>query len=188
VVCVRRRGGERGAGHERSRGWLGGGLSEGRFVDLEPQDIELHGCCGITLTAIATGIAILRYRLYDIDLIINRTLVYGALTASLAAIYAALTIASQTVVLRARATGEVPDVVVAAATLAVAALFQPLRRRIQTFIDRRFYRRRYDAARILDDFSARLRDEVNLDSMTSELVVVVGNTMRPAHASLWLRA
>ena len=135
----------------------------------------------------SVAIAISKYRLYDIDVIINRTLVYGLLTASLAAIYATLIVVSQTIVLRAGATEEVPDVAVAASTLAAAALFQPLRRRIQGFIDRRFYRRKYDAARTLDAFAARLRDEVNLETLRIELLSAVGNTVQPAHVSLWLR-
>jgi hypothetical protein len=133
---------------------------------------------------IAIGIAVLRYRLYDIDLIINRTLVYGALTATLAAAYVGA-IAVLQVVLQPFTQGS--QLAVAASTLAVAALFQPLRTRIQRVVDRRFYRSRYDAERTVDDFSARLRDEVNLDSLSRDLLATVSGTVRPARAGLWLR-
>ncbi|MFN2490461.1 MAG: hypothetical protein ABR529_12130 [Actinomycetota bacterium] len=129
---------------------------------------------------IATGIAILRHRLYDIDLIINRTLVYGALTAILGLSYFTIVGGISSLV------GE-SSLTVAAATLAVAALFQPLRRRVQSFIDQRFYRNKYDAAKTLELFNARLRDEIDLAILTRELVAVVNETMQPAHVSLWLR-
>jgi len=129
---------------------------------------------------VAASIAILKYRLYDIDRIINRTLVYGALTAILAGAY---------VVIVAVAGTFVPGsaLITAAATLAVAALFQPLRRRIQAFIDRRFYRSRFDAVRTLDAFSSRLRDEVDLEEMRTHLLAAVHDTMHPQRASVWLR-
>lgn len=133
---------------------------------------------------LASGIAILKYRLYDIDLIINRTLVYGALTAILAAAYLGLVVVLQEVL--SFATRE-SDLAVAGSTLAVAGLFRPLRDRVQTFIDRRFFRRKYDAGEILGSFSARLRDEVDLDSLRRDLVQVMGATMQPEHASVWLR-
>jgi hypothetical protein len=132
---------------------------------------------------VAAGIAILRYRLYDIDLVINRTLVYGLLTALLALIYTAgVFILSQVL----NPGGENSELAVAGSTLAVAALFQPLRRRVQAAVDRRFNRRHYDAARTVDAFSARLRDEIDLDTLTVELLTVVDQTMQPTQASLWL--
>jgi hypothetical protein len=133
----------------------------------------------------STGIAILRYRLYDIDLVINRTLVYGSLTAMLAAVYFGGVVSLQ-YAFRAL-TGQGSQIAIVASTLAIAALFNPLRRRVQAFVDRRFYRRKYDAVKTLEAFSAKLRDETNLDALNEELLSVVQETMQPAHASLWLR-
>jgi len=141
----------------------------------------------ITLSGIpmAMGVAILKHRLYDIDIIINRTLVYGALTLSLLLVYVGCVVSLQ-YVLRAF-TGGNSQLVIVASTLAIAALFNPLRRRIQSFIDRRFYRRKYDAVKTLEEFGAKLRDETDLESLNAEMLSVVRETMRPEHASLWLR-
>jgi hypothetical protein len=139
----------------------------------------------IAAVPVAVGIAILRYRLYDIDAIINRALVYAAITVSLAIVYYGSVVGLQ-YVFRALGGGE-SSLAVVASTLLIAALFNPLRRRMQAFVDRRFYREKYDARRTLQSFSAVLRDETDLDRLTPELLAVVRETMRPEHASLWLR-
>ena len=134
---------------------------------------------------ISVGIAIVRYRLYDIDVLINRTLVYAALTTTLVALYFSVIVALQ--YLFVALTGQQSTLAVVASTLLIAALFTPLRRRIQSFIDRRFYRNKYDARKTLEAFSASLRNETDLDALGDDLVGVVRETMQPAHVSLWLR-
>jgi hypothetical protein len=138
-----------------------------------------------TLVPIAVGIAVLKYRLYEIDIIINRALVYGSLTAMLVALYLGGVVLLQR--LFVLLTGERSTLAVVASTLLIAALFTPLRRRIQRFIDRSFYRRKYDAAKTLERFSMKLRDETDLEALSDDLVGVVRETMQPAHVSLWLR-
>lgn len=133
---------------------------------------------------VAIGIAMLRYRLYDIDVVINRTLVYGGLTAVLAGIYIALVFGLQTLLEPLMAES---DLAVAASTLAVAGIARPARNRLQRFIDHRFYRRKFDAQRTLETFTGELRDEVDLSELSSRLTSVVAGTMQPAHVSLWLR-
>jgi hypothetical protein len=136
---------------------------------------------------VAIGIAIFRYRLYEVDLLINRTLVYGILTALLAAMYLGGVTLAQVILSGLTGQMEQPQLAIVASTLAVAALFNPLRRRIQGFIDRRFYRRKYDARKTLEAFSAKLRDETDLEALNSDLIGVVRETLQPAHVSMWLR-
>jgi hypothetical protein len=139
----------------------------------------------VVFLPVATGIAILRHRLYDIDRLINRTLVYGLLTALLASVYAGAVLVLGQVF--GGVGGDPPSWVVAGATLAVAALFQPARHRIQAVVDRRFNRRKYDAAKTVEGFSVRLRDEIDLAALSAELLTVVDQTMQPTTATLWLR-
>jgi hypothetical protein len=134
---------------------------------------------------IAMGVAILRYRLYNIDLLINRTLVYGALTATLVFVYFGSIVMLQR--LFVLLTGQQSTLAVVASTLLIAALFTPLRRRIQGFIDRSFYRRKYDTRKTLEAFSAQLRNETDLKALSDDLVGVVRETMQPSRVSLWLR-
>jgi hypothetical protein len=163
-----------------------------QYAISEPLDQVLLGWVGRTLVLaglvgipISMGIAILRYRLYDIDVVINLTLVYGSLTAILVALYFGGIVMLQR--LFVLLTGEKSTLAVVASTLLIAALFNPLRRRIQSFIDRRFYRRKYDARKTLSAFSVKLRDETDLQTLNNDLVGVVRETMQPAHVSLWLR-
>ena len=162
-------------------GRLGGTASLGGYIWG-----VFFGLSVIALPA-AIGIAILRYRLYDIDVVINRTLVYGSLSVSLALVYFGGVTATQAIFRNLTSQQELPQLVVVASTLVIAALFTPLRRRIQYFIDRSFYRRKYDAAKTLEGFSTKLRDETDLEALNDELVGVVRETMQPAHVSLWLR-
>jgi hypothetical protein len=136
---------------------------------------------------IAIGIAILRYRLYEIDTLINRTLVYGSLTGMLVAIYFSVVAGAQEIFQVLTGQAERSQLAIVVSTLVIAALFAPLRRRIQSFIDRRFYRRKYDARKTMEAFSARLRDQTDLDALNVDLVGVVRKTMQPVHVSLWLR-
>ncbi len=160
----------------------------GEAVGLREKAPEFIGALIVVLAIVTVpagiGIAILKYHLYDIDRIINKTLVYGAVSVLLALGYAGGVLLAQAVL---PVTDDSPAVV-AITTLAVVALFRPLRNRVQGFVDRRFYRRRYDAARTIESFGSRLRHETDLDSLSRELLGLVNDTMQPAHASLWLRA
>jgi len=151
------------------------------WVSLD-QNLLLLSYAGIP---VAIGFAILKYRLYDIDLLINRTLVYGFLTISLVAVYFGGVVRLQR--LFTPLMGESNGLATVASTLAIAALFNPLRRRIQSLTDRRFYRRKYDATKTLEAFGSRLREETDLDALSNDVVGVVSTTMQPAHVSLWLR-
>jgi hypothetical protein len=157
------------------------------FLDLLLPEafLNLLDAATITCLYVAVGIAILRYRLYDIDRIINRTLVYGPLTAMLVALYVGGVVVLQ-YAFRAL-TGSGSQLAIVASTLVIAALFNPLRRRLQNFIDHSFYRRKYDAAKTLEAFSAKLRDETDIDALNSELLSTVRETMQPEHVSLWFR-
>jgi hypothetical protein len=155
-------------------------VGDDRLLDA----IFITGFAGLMLVPVAIAVAILRYRLYEIDRVISRTLVYGLLTVVLGAAYAGLVLLSQAVFSSVAGGG---DLAIAASTLVVAALFLPLRSRLQRLVDRRFYRRRYDAQRTLEAFGARLREQVDLDGLLADLEGAVRETMQPAHVSLWLR-
>ena len=155
------------------------GLADSLVSDI----LGLFGNVGLVAFPIAVGTAVVKHRLFDIDIIIKRTLVYGSLTAALATIYLAVVFVMQNVV----QLGGDSDLAVAASTLAVAALFRPMRGGVQRFIDRRFYRSRYDAAETLARFGARLRDEVDIDNVKGDTLEVVATTVQPSHASIWLR-
>jgi hypothetical protein len=147
--------------------------------------VAVLGFAGIPL---AIGFAVLKYRLYDIDVVINRTLVYGSLTAMLLALYFVGVSSTQAILRTFTGQEQQPQLAIVASTLAIAALFNPLRRRIQSFIDRRFYRSKYDARKTLEAFSAKLREETDLETLNAELVGLVRETMQPEHVSVWLRS
>jgi hypothetical protein len=149
--------------------------------------LEYAALLSFPLVPVAIGFAMLRYRLYDIDVVINRALVYGSLTATLALVYFGGVASIQTLFRTLTGQDQQTQFAVVVSTLAIAALFNPLRRRIQAFIDRRFYRRKYDAAKTLTAFSARLRDEIDLESLESDLASVIRETVNPYHISLWLK-
>jgi hypothetical protein len=155
-------------------------------LDLLPLEILVTSIYLVLLPIpLSFAIAILRYRLWDVDVLINKTLVYGLLTGTLVAVYAGCIVGLQA--LLRGLFNQTSEVAIVLSTLVIAALFQPLRKRIQAIIDRRFYRRKDDAARTLAAFSATLRNEVDLSKLREQLVAVVQETMQPAHVSLWLR-
>ena len=162
--------------------WVGGALLPAGVVK---NGVEIVGITALALAPLTILAAVLRYRLYDIDTVISKTLVYAAVTIVLGAAYVGLVLAGQAV-FSAFAGGS--NLAIAASTLVVAALFLPVRSRVQHFVDRRFYRRRYDAQRTLEGFGARLREQIDLGTLENDLRAVVTETMQPAHASLWLRS
>jgi len=185
VVRLRRAGGD----ELQQLKWLASGGAV-LFVGVLTTNLNLSAgdpfpiFVGLIAVAVAVGVSILKYRLYDIDVVINRALVYGALSATLAGTYL-----GSVLLLQFLLSGVTADngLAVAGSTLAVAALFQPARRRIQATVDRRFFRRKYDAARTLEEFGVQLRDEVDLDALGVKLRALVSETMQPRHVSLWLR-
>jgi hypothetical protein len=170
-----------------------GTLALGNYVPAIEQSGPLGQMIGITLLEgfillipLSIGVAIERSGLYEIDVIINRTLVYGSLTATLVALYFSIIVVLQRVFVSL--TGQQSTLAVVASTLLIAALFNPLRRRVQFFVDKRFYRSKYDAAKTLEAFSAKLRDQTDLETLNNDLLGVIRETMQPAHVSLWLRS
>ncbi len=159
-------------------------IMERVFGDLSDAVVTPIVTVAILAFPVTIGVAMLRYRLYDIDVIINRTLVYAVLTAALLGSYLLIVVALSRLL---DPVTRDSDVAIAASTLAVAALFRPLRTRIQAFIDRRFYRSKYDAARALEGFGARLRDQIEVDIVRDDVLGVVRDTLQPRHASLWVR-
>ena len=155
--------------------------------DVAPPLLQYVTILSVAGVPAAIGFAVLRYRLYDIDVVINRALVYGSLTLTLGLVYFGGVTTTQFVFRILTGQQEQPQLAVVISTLAIAALFNPLRRRVQSFIDRRFYRKKYDAAKTLETFSARLRDETDLERLGEHLTGAVGEAMQPAHISLWLR-
>jgi hypothetical protein len=176
---------------------VGGGLATiftvGAAIDLPSEQVGPRMLSLLLMDAfmlfipLSIGIAVLRARLFDIDVVINRTLVYGSLTAVLALVYLGGVATTQAIFRALTSQEQQPQLAVVISTLVIAALFTPLRRRIQSFIDRRFYRSKYDTRKTLEAFSARLRDETDLDSLNTQLITVVRETMQPARISLWLR-
>lgn len=159
----------------------------GQFGPLYGLAIQAGLYGSLLLIPLSIGVAIVHDRLWDIDVVINRTLVYGTLTAMLGLIYFGGVTATQAIFRALTSPEKQPQLAIVVSTLAIAVLFSPLRRRTQAYIDRRFYRRKYDAAKTLETFSAKLRDDTDLDSLSDDLVEVVRETMQPTHVSLWLR-
>jgi hypothetical protein len=165
----------------------------GAAVDLSPEEVGPKMLSMLLMDAfmlfipLSIGIAVLRSRLFDIDVVINRTLVYGSLTAMLALVYIGGVATTEAIFRALTGQEQQPQLAIVISTLVIAALFNPLRRRNQSFIDRRFYRRKYDARKTLEAFSARLRDETDLEALNEDLVGLVRETMQPVHVSLWLR-
>jgi hypothetical protein len=165
-------------------------LGSGDSLPQTPLWVELLfslGTLGFAGVPIAIGLAVLKYRLYDIDVVINLTLVYGSLTGMLVTLYFGGVATTQMILRALTGQTEQPQLAIVVSTLVIAALFNPLRHRIQAFIDRRFYRSKYNARKTLEAFSARLRDETDLESLNNDLAGVIKETMQPAHVSLWLR-
>jgi len=162
-------------------------------VDLPPRAVGQRMLSMLLMDAsglmipLSIGVAMLRSRLFDIDVVINRTLVYGSLTLLLVLLYFGGVTSTQTLFSALTGQRELPQLAVVVSTLAIAALFNPLRRHVQAFIDRRFYRRKYDAAKTLEAFSSKLRDRTDLNTLGDDLISVVRETMQPEHVSLWLR-